>query len=88
VGACCGIYCRLGSTWTRALTCCYKNSKPLGVHELHENLKKAEQQGLKDLSPDLQNSVSELQQAAQSVTHSYKKSQSQATNNQQTDDSK
>ena len=26
----------------------------LRVHELHENLKKAEQQGLKDMSPDLQ----------------------------------
>ena len=25
----------------------------LRVHELHENLKKAEQQGLKDLSPEL-----------------------------------
>ena len=53
-----------------------------------QNLKKAEQQGLKDLSPDLQNSVSELQQAAQSVTHSYKKSQTPASNSQQTDDSK
>ena len=63
-------------------------SEELRVNELHENLKKAEQQGLKDLSPDLQNSVSELQQAAQSVTHSYKKDQSQATNNQSTDDSK
>ena len=58
------------------------------MHELHENLKKAEQQGLKDLSPDLQNSVSELQQAAQSVTHSYKKNQTPASNSQQTDDSK
>ena len=63
-------------------------SEELRVHELHENLKKAEQQGLKDLSPDLQHSVSELQQAAQSVTHSYKKSQTPASNSQQTDDSK
>ena len=63
-------------------------SEELRVHELHENLKKAEQQGLKDLSPDLQNSVSELQQAAQSVTHSYKKNQTPASNSQQTDDSK
>ncbi len=32
----------------------------LRVHELHENLKKAEQQGLKDLSPELEQSVDEL----------------------------
>ncbi|GGF79937.1 Sec-independent protein translocase protein TatB [Alteromonas lipolytica] len=45
----------------------------LRVHELHENLKKAEQQGLKDLSPELQNSVDELKQAAESVQEPYKK---------------
>ena len=39
----------------------------LRVHELHENLKKAEQQGLKDLSPELKNSVDELKEAAESV---------------------
>lgn len=46
----------------------------LRVHELHENLKKAEQQGLKDLSPDLQDSVDELKKAADSVQEPYKKS--------------
>lgn len=46
----------------------------LRVHELHENLKKAEQQGLKDLSPDLQESVDELKKAADSVQEPYKKS--------------
>ncbi len=45
----------------------------LRVHELHENLKKAEQQGLKDLSPELKNSVDELKQAAESVQEPYKK---------------
>ena len=35
--------------------------------------KKAEQQNLQELTPDLQDSVNELQKAAQSVTHSYKK---------------
>lgn len=45
----------------------------LKVHELHENLKKAEQQQLKDLSPDLQASVDELRSAAQSVQQPYKK---------------
>lgn len=45
----------------------------LRVHELHENLKKAEQQGLKDLSPELKNSVDELKDAAESVQKPYKK---------------
>ena len=45
----------------------------LRVHELHENLKKAEQQGLKDLSPELKNSVDELKEAAESVQTPYKK---------------
>ncbi|MFQ3235888.1 MAG: sec-independent protein translocase protein TatB [Paraglaciecola sp.] len=43
------------------------------VHELHENLKKAEQQGLKNLSPELQQSVDELQEAAKSVQKPYEK---------------
>ncbi|AXR05244.1 Sec-independent protein translocase protein TatB [Salinimonas sediminis] len=47
----------------------------LRVHELHENLKKAEQQGLKDMSPDLQKSVDELKDAAKSVQEPYKKNQ-------------
>ena len=42
-------------------------NEQLRVHELHENLKKAEQQGMKNLSPDLQASVDELTQAATSV---------------------
>lgn len=45
----------------------------LRVHELHENLKKAEQQGLKDLSPELEESVDELKKAAESVQEPYKK---------------
>jgi sec-independent protein translocase protein TatB len=44
----------------------------LHIHELHENLRKAEQQGLKDLSPDLQESVDELKRAADSVNNPYK----------------
>lgn len=44
----------------------------LRVHELHENLKKAEQQGLKDMSPELQKSVDELKEAAESVQEPYK----------------
>lgn len=42
-------------------------SEQLRVHELHENLKKAEQQGFKNIAPELQQSVDELKQAAESV---------------------
>lgn len=42
-------------------------NEQLRVHELHENLKKAEQQGLDNLPPELQRSVDELKQAAASV---------------------
>ncbi|MEZ7279771.1 Sec-independent protein translocase protein TatB [Pseudoalteromonas sp. N1230-9] len=48
-------------------------NEELRIHELHEDLKKAEQQNLQELSPELKSSVDELQKAAQSVTHSYKK---------------
>ena len=47
-------------------------SEELRVHELHNNLKKAEQQGMQDLEPQLKQSVQELQEAADSVKHSYK----------------
>lgn len=42
-------------------------NEQLRVHELHENLKKAEQQGMENLSPELQRSVDELKEAAASV---------------------
>ena len=53
----------------------FKNEmeEQLRVHELHENLKKAEQQGRKNLDPTLQASVDELKQAAESVQRPYKK---------------
>lgn len=43
------------------------------IHELHENLKKAEQQNLQDLSPELKQSVDELKAAAESVQKPYQK---------------
>ncbi len=43
------------------------------IHELHENLKKAEQQNLENLSPELQESVEELRNAAKSVQKPYSK---------------
>lgn len=42
-------------------------NEQLRVHELHENLKKAEQQGMEELAPDIKRSVDELKQAAESV---------------------
>ena len=46
----------------------------LRVHELHENLRKAEEQGLENLDPELQKSVDELKAAAQSVQQPYQSS--------------
>ena len=46
----------------------------LKVQELHQNLKKAEEQGLQNLSPELSQTVQELKDAAASVTHSYEPS--------------
>lgn len=53
-------------------------SQELKIQELQENLKKAEQMGMQDLSPDLQNSVDELKKAAADVQRPY------AGNNEQT----
>lgn len=47
-------------------------NEELRVHELHNNLKKAEEKNMADLSPALKDSVDELQKAAESVKHSYK----------------
>lgn len=44
----------------------------LRIKELHRNLKQAEQQGFKNLSPEVQASVEELQRAAESVREGYK----------------
>ena len=44
-------------------------NEQLRTHELHQNLKKAEEQGMKNLSPELQKSVDELTKAAESVTN-------------------
>ncbi len=46
-------------------------SQELKIHEMHENLRKAEQQGLESLSPELHESVESLKQAAQAVTRPY-----------------
>ncbi|SHI04464.1 Sec-independent protein translocase protein TatB [Ferrimonas marina] len=43
----------------------------LKIEQLQADLKKAESKGLKDLDPDLQKSIQELRDAAQSVTRPY-----------------
>ncbi len=43
----------------------------LRIQELHQNLKKAEQLDIDELSPELKASVEELKQAAESVTTPY-----------------
>ncbi|PQJ58089.1 twin arginine-targeting protein translocase TatB [Vibrio chagasii] len=48
-------------------------SHELKVQELQENLRKAEQMGMEDLSPDLKASVDELKQAAAEVQRPYAK---------------
>ncbi|CAH0542027.1 Sec-independent protein translocase protein TatB [Vibrio marisflavi] len=54
-------------------------SKELKVQELHENLRKAEKNGMEGLSSDLKSSVEELKEAARSVQRPYaKKTASQA----------
>jgi sec-independent protein translocase protein TatB len=43
----------------------------LKIEQLHADLKKAESKGLSNLSPELQQSMDELKQAAQSVNRPY-----------------
>ncbi len=45
----------------------------LRIQELHENLKKAENQQFENLSPEVKASVDELKAAAESVQKPYKK---------------
>ncbi|WP_311568761.1 Sec-independent protein translocase protein TatB [Photobacterium arenosum] len=52
-------------------------SQELKIHELQQDLKKAEQAGMKDLSPELQKSVDELKEAAASVQRPYAKADSE-----------
>lgn len=53
----------------------FKNEmeEQLKVHELHENLKKAEKQGMQNISPEVADSVEQLKAAAASVQRPYKK---------------
>ena len=53
-------------------------TEELRVHELHANLKKAEQTNLQNLSPEVAESLRTLQEAAASVTEPFKKIDTQA----------
>lgn len=48
-------------------------SHELKVQEMHDNLKKAEQQGMDNISPELKESIDTLREAAESVTRPYAK---------------
>ncbi|WP_371833270.1 Sec-independent protein translocase protein TatB [Vibrio sp.] len=52
-------------------------SHELKVQELQDNLRKAEQMGMEDLSPELKSSVEQLKQAAHDVQRPYTKGQEQ-----------
>lgn len=47
-------------------------SEELRIHELHANLKKAEQSGMTNLSPEVAESVKSLQEAADMVNEPFK----------------
>ena len=53
-------------------------TEELRVHELHANLKKAEQSNLQNLSPEVAESLKTLQEAAASVNEPFKKVDTQA----------
>ncbi len=63
-------------------------NEELRIHELHNNLKKAEQKNMKDLAPALKESVEELKKAAESVQHSYKQPVQQSSVEQKNDNQK
>jgi len=46
-------------------------SEELRIHELHSNLKKAEQANMENLSPEVAESIKSLKEAAEMVNHPY-----------------
>jgi len=62
-------------------------SQELKIQELQDNLRKAENMGMKDLSPELQSSFEALKKAAQDVQRPYAKDEVEDTQTvAQTDD--
>lgn len=46
-------------------------TEELRIHELHSNLKKAEESGMKNLTPEVEESLRSLKEAAEMVTKPY-----------------
>lgn len=64
------------STWVKTIKGAANSVKDelsheLKIQEMHDNLKKAEQQGMNNISPELQDSIDSLRDAAASVTRPY-----------------
>ncbi|WP_448549476.1 Sec-independent protein translocase protein TatB [Thalassotalea fusca] len=57
-------------------------SEELRIQELHNNLRKAEQADMKNLSPEVADSVQQLKDAAQMVNQPYKQSTDQSPSTQ------
>jgi len=55
----------------------------LKIEQLHADLKKAESKGLSNLSPELQESIEQLKQAAQSVNRPYQVQDTTSTQDNQ-----
>ena len=67
---------RTVSTWVKTIKGAANSVKDelsheLKIQEMHDNLKKAEQQGMNNISPELQDSIYSLRDAAASVTRPY-----------------
>lgn len=71
---------RTVSGWIRAMKRMANSVKDeleqeLKIEQLHADLKKAESKGLSNLSPELQESIDQLKQAAQEVNRPYQVSE-------------
>lgn len=74
---------RTVSGWIRAMKRMANSVKDeleqeLKIEQLHADLKKAESKGLSNLSPELQESIDQLKQAAQEVNRPYQVSEPEA----------
>ncbi len=72
---------RTVSTWVKTIKGAANSVKDelsheLKIQEMHDNLKKAEQQGMNNISPELQGSIDSLRDAAASVTRPYENTDS------------
>lgn len=60
-------------------------SEELRIHELHQNLKKAEEQGFKNLSPEIDESLNTLKEARDAVTNPFAESEKKSENTKTND---